>query len=95
VQEILESYCKVFELESSPAVDSNLSSYMVVAWTMHPYLIPTEVRCVVPESEEPSMVGQRQLFLHASEIIHSKQDNSECSLSCSKSMTSPSQANRR
>jgi hypothetical protein len=69
VQEILGS-----SFESSPySVDgSDLSSYLVVAWTRHPNLIPTEVGCVVPEPDEPSVVG------HAEEIIHSKQDALQC-----------------
>jgi hypothetical protein len=49
-------------------------SFTVVTWTMHPDLILTEVGCVVPEPEEPSMAGHRPRFLRPSEIIHSKQD---------------------
>jgi hypothetical protein len=37
-------------------------------------LIPSEVGCIVLESDEPSIVGQGPLFLRAEEIIHSKQD---------------------
>jgi hypothetical protein len=51
-----------------------MSSFLVVAWTQHPDLIPTEVGCVVPEPDEPSIIRQRPLFLWAEEIIHSKQD---------------------
>jgi hypothetical protein len=74
VQEILGSSCKVIESALSLAASSDLSSYMAVAWTMHPDLIPTEVGCVVLEPEGPSVVGQRPLFLCASEIIHFKKD---------------------
>jgi hypothetical protein len=72
VQEILGSSCRVFESSPYSVDGSDLSSYLVVAWTRHPNLIPTEVGCVVPEPDEPSVVG------HAEEIIHSKQDALQC-----------------
>jgi hypothetical protein len=75
VQEIRGSSCTVFKSAPSSTAGSDLSSYVVVAWTMHPDLIPTEVGCVVLELEGTSEVGQRPLFLCASEIIHSRQDN--------------------
>jgi hypothetical protein len=69
VQEILGSSCKVFETTLTSATGEDLSSFMVVAWTMHPDLIPTEMGCVVPEPEGPSEVGQRPLFLRVGELI--------------------------
>jgi hypothetical protein len=51
-----------------------MSQFLAAAWSLHPDLIPIEVGCVVPEPEEPSVVGQPPLFLRASEIIHDKQN---------------------
>jgi hypothetical protein len=58
VQDILGSSCVVFELAPSSIAGTDLSSFMVVALTMHLDIIPTEVGCVVLELEAPSMVGQ-------------------------------------
>jgi hypothetical protein len=69
VQEILGSLCKVFKTAPTSATGEHLSSFMVVVWTMHPDLIPTEVGCMVPEPEGPSEVGQRPLFLRVGELI--------------------------
>jgi hypothetical protein len=66
------SSCKNFETSPSSVVGTDLYSYLVVAWTMHLDLIPTEVGCVVMELEGPSVVGQHLFFLQPSEIIHSK-----------------------
>jgi hypothetical protein len=63
VQQILSSPCNVFEVSPRSAASSDLSRYMVVAWTMHLERIPMEVGCVVPELKEPSVVGQHPLFL--------------------------------
>jgi hypothetical protein len=50
-----------------------MSEFLAVAWSLHLDLIPSEVGCVIPEPKEPSIVGQRPLFLREEEIIHSKQ----------------------
>jgi hypothetical protein len=47
---------------------------LVVAWAIHPNLIPMKISCIVPELMEPFMDGEPSLFLRASEIIHSKCD---------------------
>jgi hypothetical protein len=68
VQEIPGSSCKVFESSHASIEGSDLSSYLVVAWTQHPDLILTKVGCIVP-ADEPFIVGQRSLFLGVEEII--------------------------
>jgi hypothetical protein len=50
-----------------------MSEFLAVAWSLHLDLIPSEVGCVILEPKEPSIVGQRPLFLREEEIIHSKQ----------------------
>jgi hypothetical protein len=73
-QTIVGSSCPNFELAPSTEEGSDLSRILVVTWSLHPDLIPNEVGSVIPEPDEPSVVGQPPLFLHASEIIHAKKD---------------------
>ncbi|OEL38323.1 hypothetical protein BAE44_0000658 [Dichanthelium oligosanthes] len=54
---------------------ADLSCFLVVAWAVHPDLIPQEVMCVVPEPEVPFVEGESPLFLRASELVHSKRDS--------------------
>ena len=49
----------------------DLGRYCVVAWCIHPDLIPAEVTLVVPEPKE--VYTEHGLFLRLEEIIHSKQ----------------------
>jgi hypothetical protein len=76
VQEIIESSCFIFKPAPESVQALDLSRFMVVAWAVHPELIPQEIGCIVPEPEPegPSVVGVRSLFLRVSEIIHSCQD---------------------
>jgi hypothetical protein len=71
---IIRSSCQNFEIAPSSANMADLLRFFVVACAIHPDLIPNEVGFVIPESEEPFEEGTPPLFLHASELIHSKLD---------------------
>jgi hypothetical protein len=73
-QTIVDSSCLIFDASSASADGSDMSHFLAAAWAMYPDLIPNEVGCVVPEPVEPFIEGQLPLFLHASELIHSKCD---------------------
>ncbi|OEL22976.1 hypothetical protein BAE44_0016005, partial [Dichanthelium oligosanthes] len=74
IQLILGSSCLVFEPSPRSAVGSDLSCFLVVAWAVHPDMIPHEVICYVPEPDEPFSEGAPPLFLRATELIHSRRD---------------------
>jgi hypothetical protein len=74
VQTIIGSACLIQDVALALAIKEDFSKYLVVAWVLHPDLIPNEVSCVVPEPKPPSDVGQRRLFLRASKIMHTKRD---------------------
>jgi hypothetical protein len=74
VQAIVGLSCLVFEPAPRSVAVEDLSRFFVVAWAKHLDLISVEVGCIVSEPAEPSVVGQRPLFLRESEVIHSKQD---------------------
>jgi hypothetical protein len=73
-QPIVGLSCLIVEVSLRSLNGEDLSRYMAVAWCLHPDLIPTEVGCVIPEPEVPSVEREPPLFLLASEIIHSKKD---------------------
>jgi hypothetical protein len=73
-QAIVHSSCLIFDSALNSSLASDMSEFLVVAWSMHPDLIPSEVICSILEPEEESQVGRPPLFLRESEIIHSKQD---------------------
>jgi hypothetical protein len=52
--------------------DNDRSSFYVVAWCMHPDLIPTERLIFIPEPPKPYV--ERGLFIRPEELIHSKKD---------------------
>jgi hypothetical protein len=89
IQTISGSSCLSFEIAPASLNREDLSRFFVVAWAIHPNLIPDEVGCVVPEPEEEQVVGVRPLFLREDEIIHSKQDTLQFR-PFMRSMTSPS-----
>jgi hypothetical protein len=68
---MIGSSCLVFEVAPSSLEQTDLSSFLVVAWTRHPDLIPNEVGCSVSEPVEPFVEVALPLFLRLSEIIHS------------------------
>jgi hypothetical protein len=72
VQVIIGSSSLVFEPAPTLVLKVDRSCFYVVAWTVHPELIPVEVGGVLLESEEPFVEGEPPLFLRASEIIHSR-----------------------
>jgi hypothetical protein len=71
VQAIVGSYL-IFEPVPQLVAGEDMSRFYVVAWSMHPDLIPVEVGCIVPEPTVPLVVTQPPLFLRESELIHSK-----------------------
>jgi hypothetical protein len=71
IQAMIGSSCLVFEVAPSSLEQTDLSSFLVVAWARHPDLIPNEVGCSVPEPVEPFVEVALPLFLRLLEIIHS------------------------
>jgi hypothetical protein len=49
VQVVVRSSCLIFDMAPSSADGSDMSHYLVVAWAVHPDLIPTEVGHVFPK----------------------------------------------
>jgi hypothetical protein len=56
-QQIVGSSCLIFDVALSSASGEYMSHFLATAWSLHPDLIPSEVGCVAPEPEEPSVVG--------------------------------------
>jgi hypothetical protein len=73
--QVVGSSYLIFDVSPISREGTDMSKFIVAAWSLHLDLIPSEVGCIVPEPEEPSIVGQRPLFLRAEEIIHSKQNS--------------------
>jgi hypothetical protein len=63
VQTIISSSYLSFEIAPASLNKEDLSRFFVVAWAIHPNLIPVKVGCVEPEPEEEQVVGVRPLFL--------------------------------
>jgi hypothetical protein len=57
VQTIIGSACLILYVALALVNKDDFSKYLVVAWVLHPDLIPKEVRCVVLEPKPPSDVG--------------------------------------
>jgi hypothetical protein len=74
VQTIIGFACLIQEVAPALVNKDDLSKYLAVVWVLHPDLIPNEVGSVVLEPELLSVMGQPPLFLHASEIMHTKCD---------------------
>jgi hypothetical protein len=74
MQAVLGSSCLIFETSLRSLDRSDMSSFLVVAWSMHPKLIPAEVGYAIQELVEPFVECAPPLFLRASKIIHSKCD---------------------
>jgi hypothetical protein len=49
IQQIIGSSCLVFEVTPCSTSKSDMSKFMVVAWSLNPNLILAEVGCVIPE----------------------------------------------
>jgi hypothetical protein len=71
-QDIIGLAYRVFELAPSMVNKSDMTSFMVVVWVVHPDLIPREVGCIIPEPEESFIEGKPPPVLDALEIIHYK-----------------------
>jgi hypothetical protein len=71
VQMIIDSSCLSFEIAPTSLNREDLSHFFMVAWAIHPNLIPMEVGCMVPESKGEPIVGLWPLFLRVDEIVHS------------------------
>jgi hypothetical protein len=71
VQMIIDSSCLSFEIAPASLNREDLSHFFMVAWAIHPNLIPMEVGCMVPESKGEPIVSLWPLFLRADEIVHS------------------------
>jgi hypothetical protein len=52
VQTIISSSYLSFEIAPASLNKEDLSRFFVVAWAIHPNLIPVKVGCVMPEPEE-------------------------------------------
>jgi hypothetical protein len=74
MQALLGSSCLIFETSLHSLDRSDMSSFLLVTWSMHPKLIPTEVGYAISELVEPFVECAPPLFLRASKIIHSKCD---------------------
>jgi hypothetical protein len=74
IQVIIGSSCLMFESSLRSADPSNLSTYLIVMWSHHPKLIPTEVGCSILELVEPFVEAEPPLFIRSSEVIHLKCD---------------------
>jgi hypothetical protein len=75
VHAFIGSACWNLEIILASTNRTDLSRFFVVAWAIHPDLIPNEVGFAIPEPEEPFQEGVPPLFLHALELIHSKLDS--------------------
>jgi hypothetical protein len=53
IQEIIGSSCLVFEVAPCSASKSDMSKFMVVAWSVNPHIISAEVGCIIPEPTTP------------------------------------------
>jgi hypothetical protein len=73
-QEAMGSLCLIFDVMPHTSDASVMSEFLAAAWTVHPDLIPVEVGCIIPESQEPFIDRHPPLFLRSSEIVHSKRD---------------------
>jgi hypothetical protein len=73
-QTIVGSSCLFFDLAPNSVNGADLSWFLVVAWAIHPDLIPMVVGCVIPEPEEPFVQSEPPLFLHDEEVIHYKRN---------------------
>jgi hypothetical protein len=73
-QEIVGSTCLIFDMAPNSSSASDMSQFLVAAWAIHLDLISSEVGYIIPEPEEPSIVGRLPLFLRASKIVYSKRD---------------------
>jgi hypothetical protein len=58
IQAIIVISCLVFEVSPSSLNKSDMSSFLVVAWSKHSDLIPIEVGCIFPKSSPSSVVGE-------------------------------------
>lgn len=74
VQTIISSACLEIQPTPATAAQSDMSSYMLVAWSYDPDLIPVEVECSIPEPVEPFVGRAPPLYLKAEEIIESRRD---------------------
>jgi hypothetical protein len=72
-QEVLGSSTLIFDVPPASAMTSDLSKFLVAAWSRHPDLIPNEVGSIVLEPVVP-FVEHAPLFIWSSELIHSKCD---------------------
>jgi hypothetical protein len=73
VQTIIGFSCLSFELGPTSVAKTDTSRYFVVAWAVHPDLIPNEVGCIIPKPKE-QLAGVPPLFIQEEEVIHSKRD---------------------
>jgi hypothetical protein len=53
--------------------ETDTSRYFVVAWAVHPNLIPHEMGYTIPKPKE-QLAGVPPLFIREEELIHSKRD---------------------
>jgi hypothetical protein len=81
LQLIIGSACQNFEINPVSLNKMDLSRFFMVAWAIHPNLIPIEVGCVSPEPEEPFMERAPPAFsVHQRSSIPKE---THCSSGCS------------
>lgn len=72
VQAIMGTSYVIFNPSPPSLSRADMSGFLVVAWAVHPNLIPTKLGCIVTEPELLFVEQAPPLFLCPSEQIHSK-----------------------
>jgi hypothetical protein len=62
-QAIVGSSYVIFEPALRSLDGSDMLHFLLVAWEIHPDLIPREVGCIIPEPVEPFVEGERSAAL--------------------------------
>lgn len=71
-EKILQSSYEILALSPDTRDRVDFTRFELVAWCVHPSLIPKEKILVVPEEDEPFVESAPPLFLKQKDLIHTK-----------------------